>query len=409
MKRNILCVILALTMLFSVSCGSTAPAGNASADSSSSADASGSAAESGTSSGEASTGTTDTTDSTGTAANSPAVFEYLDYSIGLLETGYYEDIVALNFVTLPEKLTGIEIPVAAQTVDEEAVKAEVEAMLDQYADYEKIYDRAVADGDLVNIDYVGRIDGVAFDGGNTNGTGTVVTAGSDQYIDDFLTQIIGAKPGDTVMVKVTFPAVYENNPALAGKDAEFETVINYIQGAYIIPELTDADVEKYLKEGYGYTTVEEACADTREMLKYDQIRAYLLEWLEQQCVFGQVPVSIIDDQNEILRQEVNNTAYQYGLSLESYLSYCGFSSMQDIYDYYAAETEYTVSLYLMCQAVAETLGLEATKEATDDYFINFLGMPNYAVYEYYYGVGYVRQDVLVHMVVMYLMDNATMA
>ena len=66
----------------------------------------------------------------------------------------------------------------------------------------------VEDGDTVNIDYVGSIDGVEFDGGSTNGQGTDLTIGSGLYIDDFEEQLIGSHPGDTVEVNVTFPDDY---------------------------------------------------------------------------------------------------------------------------------------------------------------------------------------------------------
>ena len=65
----------------------------------------------------------------------------------------------------------------------------------------------VEDGDTVNIDYVGSIDGVEFDGGSTNGQGTDLTIGSGLYIDDFEEQLIGSHPGDTVDVNVTFPKI----------------------------------------------------------------------------------------------------------------------------------------------------------------------------------------------------------
>lgn len=85
----------------------------------------------------------------------------------------------------------------------------------------------VEDGDTVNIDYVGSIDGVEFAGGNTNGAGTDLVIGSGSYIDDFEDQLIGAHPGDTVEVTVTFPDDY-GNEELAGKEAVFEVVVNGI-------------------------------------------------------------------------------------------------------------------------------------------------------------------------------------
>ena len=85
----------------------------------------------------------------------------------------------------------------------------------------------VKDGDTVNIDYVGSIDGVEFDGGSTNGQGTDLTIGSGLYIDDFEEQLIGSHPGDTVDVNVTFPEDY-NAEDLRGKDALFVVTINGI-------------------------------------------------------------------------------------------------------------------------------------------------------------------------------------
>ena len=76
----------------------------------------------------------------------------------------------------------------------------------------------VEDGDTVNIDYVGSIDGVEFDGGSTNGQGTDLTIGSGLYIDDFEEQLIGSHPGDTVEVNVTFPDDYSSED-LQGQDA----------------------------------------------------------------------------------------------------------------------------------------------------------------------------------------------
>ena len=86
----------------------------------------------------------------------------------------------------------------------------------------------VENGDTVNIDYVGSVDGVEFDGGNTQGMGTDLVIGSGSYIDDFEEQLIGAHPGDTVQVNVTFPHPYENNTDLSGKEAVFTVTVNGI-------------------------------------------------------------------------------------------------------------------------------------------------------------------------------------
>lgn len=88
-------------------------------------------------------------------------------------------------------------------------------------------DQTVEDGDTVNIDYTGYSDGVAFDGGSTNGAGADLTIGSGTYIDDFEEQLIGHKVGEEVDVNVTFPDDYGATD-LAGKDATFEVTINGI-------------------------------------------------------------------------------------------------------------------------------------------------------------------------------------
>ena len=85
----------------------------------------------------------------------------------------------------------------------------------------------VKDGDTVNIDYVGKIDDVAFDGGSTDGNGTDLVIGSGSYIDNFEEQLIGAHPGDKVEVTVTFPDDYQATD-LAGKEAVFDVTVNGI-------------------------------------------------------------------------------------------------------------------------------------------------------------------------------------
>lgn len=85
----------------------------------------------------------------------------------------------------------------------------------------------VENGDTVNIDYVGSIDGVEFEGGNTQGMGADLEIGSGSYIDDFEDQLIGAHPGDQVDVYVTFPENYGVED-LNGKEALFQVTVNGI-------------------------------------------------------------------------------------------------------------------------------------------------------------------------------------
>ena len=116
-----------------------------------------------------------------------------------------EGVTALDYVTLPEDYDHIFLPADVTTATDEDIQASIDSLLAGFASYEQLTDVEVKEGDTVNIDYVGSVDGVEFDGGSTQGNGTNVVAGSTNYIDDFLTQIIGHKPGETFDVNVTFP------------------------------------------------------------------------------------------------------------------------------------------------------------------------------------------------------------
>ena len=106
--------------------------------------------------------------------------------------------------------------------------SETDADTDTAAGYSTDASLTIEVGDTVNIDYVGSVDGVEFEGGSTQGQGTDLVIGSGSYIDDFEEQLIGAHPGDEVDVYATFPDPYNNNPDLSGKEALFEVTINGI-------------------------------------------------------------------------------------------------------------------------------------------------------------------------------------
>ncbi len=110
---------------------------------------------------------------------------------------------------------------------DDADEATTESVTEEGVSYSTDTSLTIEDGDTVNIDYVGSIDGVEFSGGSTNGAGTDLTIGSGSYIDDFEEQLIGYHPGDTVDVTVTFPEDYGVDE-LNGQEAVFEVTINGI-------------------------------------------------------------------------------------------------------------------------------------------------------------------------------------
>ncbi len=93
--------------------------------------------------------------------------------------------------------------------------------------YKEVKEGAVKDGDTINLDYSGKVDGVVFDGGTAEDQELVI--GSGTFIDDFEEELIGAKVGETRDVTAKFPDNYSNSPDLAGKEAVFTCTINYIK------------------------------------------------------------------------------------------------------------------------------------------------------------------------------------
>ena len=119
-----------------------------------------------------------------------------------------------------EEADATETPEVTEAADATATPEVTEA-----PSYDTDSSLEVKDGDTVNIDYVGKIDDVAFDGGSTDGNGTDLVIGSGSYIDNFEEQLIGAHPGDEV--EVTFPDDYQATD-LAGKEAVFDVTVNGI-------------------------------------------------------------------------------------------------------------------------------------------------------------------------------------
>ncbi|CAN5631168.1 trigger factor [soil metagenome] len=142
----------------------------------------------------------------------------------------------------------------------EPTEAEVNEAVDELAKQNRTYETRTGkslkakDGDMVVIDFIGRADGVAFEGGT--GVDTELVLGSGSFIPGFEEQLVGAKPDDKVMVKVTFPAEYQA-PNLAGKDAEFETTVKEVKAP------VESKADDSLAERLGVESLEKL----RELLK----------------------------------------------------------------------------------------------------------------------------------------------
>ena len=330
-----------------------------------------------------------------------------NYSEGLDEDGRWTEVNALDYVTLPEYV-GIEVPEQTHTVTQEAIDEQVQKYLDAYPVTKQILDRAVEDGDTVNIDYVGSVDGVEFEGGSTQGNGTDVIIGTTNYIDDFLEQLIGHKPGETFDVEVTFPEDYSANPDLSGKDAVFVVTINYI-AEETAPELTDEFVQTNLTEQYGWENVEQMLAQLEEDLRWSACAEYIWNAIVEGSQITELPQSMVDYQFNRMLEEYKQMAEGYGMSDDQALTLAQVSSEEELREKYIDDLESMAKDELILQAVADDADIHVTEEDVASYFKTYLYLDDYSSYEENFGKEYLRRVALNSRVLEYLVDNAVMA
>ena len=172
-----------------------------------------------------------------------------DYSAMLNDDGTIKDVNAADYVKTFD-VNAVKIASADVEYTDEKMQEDINAQLSNHRTLNSDTALTVKDGDVVNIDYVGTIDGVEFDGGSAQDYD--LTIGSGSFIDNFEQQLIGTHPADQVTVNVTFPEEYANNPVLAGKAAAFAVTVNGIQE---LPEFNDEFVKTNLAD-YAQTAEE---------------------------------------------------------------------------------------------------------------------------------------------------------
>ncbi len=331
-----------------------------------------------------------------TSAENRAETASFSPSTSLDENGHWEGVTALDYVTLPE-YEGIEVPKDEVTPTDDEIQAQVDSILANFTTTERVTDRAIVDGDTVNIDYVGSIDGVEFAGGSTNNQGTTVTIGVTQYIDDFLEQLIGHKPGENFDIEVTFPENY-GNEELNGKDAVFNITVNHIQ-EQVTPELTDEWVSENLSDSYGWKTVDEMRSSISENLEHNMLSSYLQNHVVDEATVSEIPEELVAYQEDSAIAEVQNYASMYGFALEDMLAMLTGYSTTD--DYLAANKdaiERAAKSHLVFQAIAEDADITVSDEDVQEYFKNAMGMENVDSLAQSYGMPYLKLVTLLNKV-----------
>ena len=313
-NRKLLCLLLALALIFALASCQRGAFSDKLNDKVNGTDTSGDSSDD-TSGGASGDSTGDT-----------ALPDYTALSQGLDENGFYEGVRALDFVTLPA-FDDVVLP-----------------------EFPQIYDRGIADGDFVNIDYVGSVDGVEFDGGSTGGQGSDIVVGYTSFIDDFIEQLKGHKPGENFDIEVTFPDPYQSED-LAGKDAVFNITINYIwdiaeDAARAIGFDSREQMAQYI--AYNYASVEDVTSET-------EITVFLNA---SQC--GDIPQTVTDTVRAAMKTQIELQASQYGLDADTFVQYMVGASGLD--EYLEVQAPFRAQQDMIFQAVAEQEGLTVTDE-----------------------------------------------
>ncbi len=329
--------------------------------------------------------------------------EGFEFSYGIDEDGGWKGVNALKKVDLCE-YEGIPIPASVHTVPEDVVQSEIDGIMANYSTDVLVTGRAVEDGDTVNIDYIGRIDGVEFDGGNTQESGTDVTIGVTSYIDDFLEQLIGHNPGETFDIEVTFPENYQE-ASLSGKDAVFETTINHILETKM-PEITDEFINDIVSPYYGWTSVEEMRAEIISSIQNSAVEQYLQEYLLENSIVKDLPQILVEYQEYSMLQYYRDYAEYYGMEFNDFIqAYAGVSTAQELIDANAESTEMTAKMYLIIEAIAEEVGITATDDDINTYFLALMDEEELIGFRTEYGLPHMKMVTIQKAVLDYLLER----
>ena len=321
----------------------------------------------------------------------------INYSKGLDRNGYIEKVRASDYVTLPD-YENYTIPYDIAHASQASIDEQVAYIRTNFTTYEPDtnLEKLIEEGTQVNIDYVGSIDGVEFEGGSTGGNGVNVIIGVTNYIDGFLDQLIGHKAGDEFDINVTFPEDYGNED-LKGKDAVFHIVINHLVRE-VVPEITDDFVKESLSSmGYGESVEEFYQVLTRRIVD-EQEKNYLWDLLTENYEVSEVPKKATETVQNMVLCNVANQAGQYGYALNDFLSIMGYEDT----DRYLASNEEQIkeraSIYMMVQAIAEKEGIIVSEDDVKRYFKEFYNTEDYSEFATIYGEPYVKMTVMMDKV-----------
>ncbi len=289
-----------------------------------------------------------------------------DVSIETLPDGENPLVFSLVVAVKPEvelgAYKGIEVEKRAYNVTDDEVDAAIAQLQEGVARMVDV-DRPVENGDTVNLDYSGSVDGVKFDGGTAQGQ--TLTIGSGQFIPGFEEQMVGMAVGEEKDIEVTFPEEYHAEQ-LAGKKAVFAVKVNGIQ-VKELPALDDEfakDVSEYdtleaLREAKRKELLEQAEKNAKIEKENDVVR----KAVENATV--EIPDAMVERQIDSFLQDLGYRLQMQGISLEDYLKYTN-SEISALRDQYRADAALRVKSQLVLEAIGKAEAIEAAPEEISD-------------------------------------------
>ena len=289
-----------------------------------------------------------------------------DVSIETLPEGETPLVFSLVVAVKPEvelgAYKGIEVEKRAYNVTDDEVDAAIAQLQEGVARMVDV-DRPVENGDTVNLDYSGSVDGVKFDGGTAQGQ--TLTIGSGQFIPGFEEQMVGMAVGEEKDIEVTFPEEYHAEN-LAGKKAVFAVKVNGIQ-VKELPTLDDEfakDVSEYdtleaLRDAKRQELLEQAEKNAKIQKENDVVR----KAVENATV--EVPDAMVERQIDSFLQDMGYRLQMQGISLEDYLKYTN-TEISALRDQYRDDAALRVKSQLVLEAISKAEAIEATPEEIGD-------------------------------------------
>jgi trigger factor len=257
------------------------------------------------------------------------------------------------------KYKGVEVAKADVAVTDEEVDAELVKEQEKNATFKEITDRAVENGDKVNLNFEGFVDGEAFEGGK--GEDYPLTIGSGSFIPGFEDQLVGAKIGEEIEVNVTFPENYQS-AELAGKPAVFKcTVLKITQK--VLPELND----EFADDVSEFSTLEEYKADIRknlEVKKEENARTEKENKVIDAIIADseiEIPEPMLKAQQEQIVDEFAQRLQSQGLNIDQYFSYMG-SSREKMLEEVKDQADKRIRTRLVLEEIVKAENIAATDE-----------------------------------------------